>query len=124
MLVNYYRKQISEESMEKSFSWQNFDRMAKALESVGYVVAVFGPIIGIALIIFGSSMMQLGGIGLIIASVLIAMYHISFVLLMHGMKDLTDQVEEHVTNAPKHLVDAIGDLSAKVDNLVKNAPKT
>ncbi len=109
--------------MEKSFSWKNFDRMAKALESVGYVVAVFGPIIGIALILFGGSMMQLAGIGLIIASVLIAMYHISFVLLMHGMKDLTAQVEEHVTNAPKHLVNAVEDLSAKVEELVKGEPK-
>ncbi len=87
--------------MEKSFSWQNFERMSKALESVGYVVAVFGPIIGIGLIIFGGSMMQLAGIGLIIASILIAMYHISFCLLMNAFKDIANQIEEHASKTHK-----------------------
>ncbi len=79
--------------MEKSFSWKHFDRMSKALESIGYVVMVFGPILGIALVVFGSTMFRLVGLAIVVASFLIAMYHISFSLLMNGIHDLKKHLE-------------------------------
>jgi len=81
--------------MEKSFSWKNFDRMSKALESLGYVVIALGPVLGVAFIIFGNTIFMFTGIVVIFASFLIALYHISFSLLMNGMRDLTKQIEEY-----------------------------
>jgi hypothetical protein len=74
--------------MKKSFSWRNFDRMSKAIESIGYVVLVFGPIFGISVAIFGSSMFRMMGFVIAGVSFLIAMYHFSFSLLMNGIKEL------------------------------------
>jgi hypothetical protein len=84
---------MEEVVMEENFSWQRFDRISKALESLGYLVAVFGPIAGIALLIFGDGIMRLMGVGVIVASALIAAYHISFSLLMNAVKDLTRHLE-------------------------------
>jgi cyanate permease len=79
--------------MEESFSWQRFERISKALESLGYLVAVFGPLVGIALLIIGDWTMRLMGIGVIVASALVAAYHISFSLLMNAVHDLTKRIE-------------------------------
>ncbi len=76
--------------MQKLFSWQNFDRMAKALESIGYVTIALGPLLGIGIMIFGGSAVSiLAGLGVIVASILIAMYHYSFALLMYSIRSLT-----------------------------------
>ena len=80
--------------MEKSFSWQNFDRMAKALESLGYVVVVVGLLVGIALFIMGGWMMRMIGLGIMAAGFLIAAYHISFSMLMNAIRDITKCLEE------------------------------
>ena len=74
--------------MSPSFTWQNFDRVARMLESLGYMVAGFGPLIGIILLIFGSPAIRLMAIAVIIGSALIALYHISFSLLMNAVRML------------------------------------
>ncbi len=75
--------------MESSFSWQNFDRMAHVLESLGYLVLIFGPITGLGMLFFGSGMISAMGIVVIVVSVLIALYHICFSLMMHALHGLT-----------------------------------
>jgi vacuolar-type H+-ATPase subunit I/STV1 len=75
--------------MEKSFSWQNFEKMSRALESLGYLVIVVGPIAGIVLLFAGDAMMKLLGAMVILASILIALYHISFSMLMNAIQDLS-----------------------------------
>lgn len=74
--------------MSPSFTWQNFDRVARMLESLGYMVAGFGPLIGVILLIFGSPAIRLMAIAVIIGSALIALYHISFSLLMNAVRML------------------------------------
>jgi hypothetical protein len=74
--------------MSPSFSWQNFDRMARVLGSLGYVVAVFGPLLGILMLIFSSTPVRIAGLVLIVGSILIALYHISFSLLMDAIRTL------------------------------------
>ncbi len=80
--------------MEEPFSWQRFDRIAKTLEGLGYLVAFLGPLIGIAMLIVGDFLVRMLGIGLIVASFLVAAYHISFSLLMNAVHDLTRHMEE------------------------------
>ena len=77
--------------MSPSFTWQNFDRVARMLESLGYMVAGFGPLIGILMLIFGSPTIRLLAIAVIIGSVLIALYHISFSLLMNAIRTVIRQ---------------------------------
>lgn len=74
--------------MDESFSWKNFDRMAKVLESLGYIVAVFGPLVGIGMLILGDMAVKFMGIVTIVASFLVALYHISFSLLMGAIRNL------------------------------------
>ena len=81
--------------MDKLFSWQNYNRMAKGLESIGYVVIVFGPLSGIFLLIFGDMMFRFIGIGVILASFLVSLYHLSFSLLMNGIRDLKMKLEAY-----------------------------
>ena len=84
--------------MNPSFSWQNFDRMARILESLGYMVAVFGPLLGIALLIFGSSQIRVLGLAVIVGSALTALYHISFSLLMDAVRTTTKRAETDVSS--------------------------
>lgn len=79
--------------MERSFSWHNFNRMSHALESLGYVVIVLGPLLGIAFLIFGSVMFKLTGAAMIVASILISMYHLSFALLMNSIRDIAKKLD-------------------------------
>ena len=83
--------------MDKPFSWHHFERMSKTLESLGYVVIVFGPLAGIGLLVFGSTMFKVSGILLILASFLISMYHVSFSLLMNGIRELKKMLDEDKT---------------------------
>jgi len=75
--------------MEKSFSWQNFEKMSRALESLGYLVIVVGPITGIILLFVGDIMMKLLGVAVILASFLITLYHISFSMLMNAIQNIS-----------------------------------
>lgn len=70
------------------FSWTSFDRTARALQSLGYLVAVFGPLAGLGMIVFGDTVIRLAGVAVLLASFLIALYHISFSLLMSALRDL------------------------------------
>ena len=79
--------------MDGTFSWQRFDRIAKVLEALGYVVAFFGPLAGIAMLIIGDWVTRILGISLILGSFLIAAYHISFSLLMSAVHDITKHIE-------------------------------
>jgi hypothetical protein len=79
--------------MEQPFSWRSFDQMARALQSIGYLVVVFGPLVGLAVVIMGAGMMRVVGIGIIGASVFLAMYHMSFSLLMNAMHDMVKRLE-------------------------------
>lgn len=74
--------------MDESFSWKSFDRMAKVLESMGYIVAVFGPLVGIGMLVLGDLAVKFMGIVTIVASFLVALYHISFSLLMGAIRNL------------------------------------
>ena len=87
--------------MDNPFSWQNFDRISGLLESVGYMVAVLGPIFGLGLLVFGCGLLRWIGIGVVIASVLIATYHLSFSLLMNAIRDLTKHLESLEAGHPK-----------------------
>lgn len=79
--------------MEEPFSWQRFDRIAKTLEGLGYLVAFLGPLVGIALLIVGDFVIRVIGLTLIIGSFLAAAYHISFSLLMNAIHDITKHLE-------------------------------
>ncbi|MBC8277453.1 MAG: hypothetical protein H8E46_04425 [FCB group bacterium] len=79
--------------MEKQFSWKDFENMTKMLESIGYGVVIFGPLLGVALLIFGSTMIRIGGGIIILASLLIAVYHFSFSYLMHGIKEIMNKLQ-------------------------------
>ena len=79
--------------MEESFSWQRFDRIAKTLEGLGYLVAFLGPLVGIALLIVGDMVVRIVGLALIFGSFLTAAYHISFSLLMNAIHDITKHLE-------------------------------
>ena len=74
--------------MESSFSWQNFDRMAHVLESLGYLVLIFGPLVGLGMMIFGSGMINVMGLVVMVGSILIALYHICFSLMMRAIRGL------------------------------------
>jgi len=80
--------------MEQSFSWRSFDQMARALQSVGYLVVVFGPLIGLAILVLGSGMMRVVGVAVIGASLILALYHMSFSLLMNSIHDLAKRLED------------------------------
>jgi hypothetical protein len=80
--------------MEEPFSWQRFDRIAKTLEGLGYLVAFLGPLIGIAMLIIGDFVVRMLGLALIVGSFLAAAYHISFSLLMNAVHDITKHIEE------------------------------
>lgn len=79
--------------MDSKFNWDKFNRMSNALESLCYVVIVLGPLAGIGLIIIGDFVTKLVGVGVIFASVLISLYHLSFSLLMNGFRELAEKVE-------------------------------
>ena len=79
--------------MEDPFSWQRFDRIAKTLEGLGYLVAFLGPLVGIALLIVGDMVVRIIGLAMILASFLTAAYHISFSLLMNAIHDITKHLE-------------------------------
>lgn len=85
--------------MDESFSWKSFDRVAKILESLGYIVAVFGPLTGIGMLILGDIAVKFMGIVTILASCLVALYHISFSLLMGAVKGLQPVPPAAVENA-------------------------
>ena len=86
--------------MERTFSWKKYDRMARTLESLAYVVIVVGPIVGVEFILQGDLAARLSGVAMIFGSILISMYHMSFALLMDGIrealkpKDQDRQVED------------------------------
>jgi hypothetical protein len=80
--------------MEEPFSWQRFDRIAKTLEGLGYLVAFLGPLIGIAMLIIGDFVVRMLGLAMIVGSFLAAAYHISFSLLMNAVHDITKHIEE------------------------------
>ena len=80
--------------MDDSFSWQRFDRIAKTLEGLGYLVAFLGPLAGIALLIVGDMVVRIVGLVMIFGSFLTAAYHISFSLLMNAVKDITKRLDE------------------------------
>ena len=79
--------------MEESFSWQRFDRIAKTLEGLGYLVAFLGPLAGIALLIVGDTVVRIVGLAMIFGSFLTAAYHISFSLLMNAVRDITRRLD-------------------------------
>lgn len=67
------------------FSWRSYDRMSQVLQSVGYVVVVFGTIAGLVIVAMGESLMRLGGFFLIGFSILLGLYHVSFSMVMTAM---------------------------------------
>lgn len=85
--------------MDKSFSWENFERMAKALESLAYIVLVCGPLLGLSLIIFGELLFKMVGLAIIFASILITVYHLSFSLLMVGFQKLREEHNKSLRTA-------------------------
>ena len=74
--------------MDQSFSWQNFDRMAHVLETLGFFVLILGPLIGLGMLIFASGYLSIIGLVVILGSVLVALYHISFSFLMHAIRGI------------------------------------
>jgi hypothetical protein len=86
--------------MEEPFSWDRFDRISKALQGFGYLAVIFGTVLGLALLIFGSSMVRMTGVAVLVGSILIAAYHFSFSLLMDAVHDIgrhLDTVERKQT---------------------------
>ena len=79
--------------MTKHFSWTHLEHMCNAVESLGYVVAVLGPLAGILLVIFSESAFRLTGIIVIISSLWLALFHLAFAQLMHAFKQYHDEME-------------------------------
>ena len=80
--------------MDATFSWQRFDKIARVLEALGYVVALLGPLAGITMLIIGDWVTRILGLSIILGSFLVAAYHISFSLLMSAVHDITKHLEE------------------------------
>jgi hypothetical protein len=80
--------------MEPQFSWESLDRLAKTLQSIGYIVIVFGPIIGLVMLVMGETVIRLSGLAVIIGSILIALYHLSFALVMSALHDVVRHLPE------------------------------
>ena len=87
--------------MEPQFSWDNFDRIAKTLLSLGYVMIVIGPLVGLVMMVMGDTLVRFTGIAVIAGSIFIALYHISFSLLMGALHEVI-----------RHLPDTREDRSA------------
>jgi len=79
--------------MEKQFSWKEFENVSRTLELLGTGVIILGLIVSIAMIIFGSSIIRIGGIALIFGSLVVAVYHYSFSMLMNGIKEIMKRLE-------------------------------
>ncbi|NUO20160.1 hypothetical protein HUU59_12000 [bacterium] len=75
------------------FSWRSFDRMSQVLQSVGYVVVVFGTITGLIVTAMTDSYIRLAGVMLIVLSVLIGLYHVSFSMVMTAMHKLMSRLD-------------------------------
>lgn len=82
------------------FSWRSFDRMSQVLQSVGYVVIVFGSIAGIVMVAVGDNVVRMMGFVTIGASVLVCLYHMSFSMLMSAFHDLAEHVEKQLSQKP------------------------
>lgn len=80
--------------MEQPFSWQIFDKMARTLEGVGYIVITVGPIVGLVMLITGGGVGRATGVAIILGSFLISLYHFAFSLLMAAMHHLLRQLQD------------------------------
>jgi len=78
--------------MEPQFSWETLDRLAKTLQSIGYIVIVFGPLIGIVMLIMGETVIRFTGLAVIFGSILVALYHLSFSLVMTALHDVLNHL--------------------------------
>ncbi len=90
--------------MEVPFSWQRFERIARILESMGYLIAVFGPLLGVGMLVLGGGVIRVAGVGVIFGSILAAAYHIGFSMLMNAVRDVTKHLDtmelEHAPHEP------------------------
>lgn len=75
------------------FSWRSYDRMSQLLQSVGYVVVVFGTIAGLFILAMGESLMRLVGLFTVAASVLLGLYHVSFSMLMTALHNMIRRMD-------------------------------
>ena len=73
---------------DEPFSWQRFDRISRVLEGFGYLVVVFGTLVGLGMLVFGTSFLRMTGVAVLAGSVLVAAYHFSFSLLMNAVHDI------------------------------------
>jgi len=80
--------------MGKQFSWKEFENVSKTLELLGTGVIILGLIVSVLMIIFGSSIIRIGGIVLIFVSLIVAVYHYSFSMLMNGIKEIMQRLEQ------------------------------
>ncbi|MBL0061435.1 MAG: hypothetical protein IPP40_12280 [bacterium] len=79
------------------FSWRSFDRMSQVLQSVGYVVIVFGTIAGLLIATMGESLVRLAGIFTVALSILLGLYHVSFSMLMAAMHNMIRRLDGEKT---------------------------
>ena len=87
--------------MDKSFTWQNFDRVARMVESLGYFVLLIGPLVGLGIFIFSSGVVRFIGIAVLFGSVVIALYHISISYIMFGMRKMFESRDEPIVQESK-----------------------
>jgi hypothetical protein len=76
--------------MEERFPWPEFDRLAKMLQSSGYVVIVVGPIVGLVMLIMGEAVLRISGFAILFGSVLIGLYHMCFASIMNALHDIAN----------------------------------
>ncbi len=79
--------------MKKANLWRKFDRMSIVLESISYLIVIFGPLLGIAMLILGGSAIRFAGLILLLVSILFALYHYSFSLLMRAVKEISNRLD-------------------------------
>lgn len=87
--------------MEERFPWPEFDRLARMLQSSGYVVIVVGPIVGIVMLIMGETILRITGLAILIGSVLIGLYHMCFASIMNALHDISNHAATQETERPR-----------------------
>ncbi|MCL4305598.1 hypothetical protein KJZ99_06765 [bacterium] len=75
------------------FSWRSYDRMSQILQSVGYVVVVFGTIAGLFIAATSESLLRLAGVFIVAMSILLGLYHVSFSMLMTAMHNMIRRMD-------------------------------
>ena len=101
--------------MEESKFWPMFERTRASFEALAIVIVIFGPITGIVLLIMGDLLVKMVGLGVIFFSMLLALYHLGYSMLMRAIlflaKEQHSVFEEITKEKPTEIDDQHEEIS-------------